>query len=128
MFTNDDLWLVIRFLGLSHEPIIVVGLETRLQEIESTPALEPILNQVKSDLKDLVSLDVSLQKVLGITKADVVEFDAKLRGMGLITRSIQLIRRIAKNVGVEPDLSILHEMYGGISGDNSPMTINKVRD
>ncbi len=126
MFTTDDIWRIIGFLGLSTDTIQVVAIQTRLTEIEATSPF--LATQIQGDLKLLQELDGFLQKNLGLTKADIIEFDAKQRGMGLITRSIQVIRRVAKALGIEPDLSGLQEMYASMAGDdNQPLTINKVR-
>ncbi len=105
----------------------VTALQARLAEIESTSVF--LATQIQGDLKLLQELDTSLQKNLGVVKADIIEFDAKQRGMGLITRSIQIIRRLAKALGIEPNLNDLQEMYASIAenGDDQPLTITKVR-
>jgi hypothetical protein len=127
MFTTDDIWRIIGFLGLATDAVQVTAIQTRLAEIEAVSVF--LATQIQGDLKLLQELDAFLQKNLGVVKADIIEFDAKQRGMGLITRSIQIIRRIAKALGIEPDLSGLQEMYASIAegGNDQPLTITKVR-
>jgi hypothetical protein len=127
MFTTDDIWRIIGFLGLATDTVQVTALQVRLAEIEAVSVF--LATQIQNDLRLLQELDTSLQKYLGVTRADIIEFDAKQRGMGLITRSIQIIRRLAKVLGIEPDLSGLQEMYASIAGNENdqPLTIGKVR-
>jgi hypothetical protein len=127
MFSNEQMWQIVTWLGLANDDLSIASLELKLRDIGTSRP--EVTMQVQADLGLLISLDASLQKNLGLVKADIIQFDAKLRAMGFITRMIQLVRRIARSLAVEPDISALQEMYGGLTGghNNDPLTINKVR-
>lgn len=129
MFTADDTWAVIRFLGL--DETASAAIETRLVEITS---LAPqLVAQVQGYLTDLAALDLLIQKSVvtgqsAIKVADDVEFFQRDQLMGLITRMIQLTRQLGRQMKISPDLSTLQELYASISGNTAsvePIAFNK---
>jgi hypothetical protein len=130
MFTTEDVIRLITYLGLPISQEWIDWITARLGVLQT---IAPYLTeQIKDDLDRLDELDELLQTNIGIKKADVVEFDVVQRSMGLITRSIQLIRRLAAKlsnqaVTIEPNLSSLQEQLSTLTNrSNDPLTINKV--
>lgn len=126
MFTTEDVLRLIQYLGLPVDSEQISLITARLAVLQ---ALSPYLTtQIQNDLLLLDELDELLQAGIGIKRADIVEFDVLQRVMGLITRSIQVIRRIAAKLKVEPDLSALQEQIATLTGrTDDPITIDKVR-
>lgn len=130
MFTTEDVIRLVSYLGLPITQEWIGLITVRLGVLQ---AIAPYLTeQIKADLDMLDELDELLQTNIGIKKADVVEFDVVQRSMGLITRSIQLIRRLAaklsnETVTIKPNLSFLQEQLDTLTNrSNDPLTINKV--
>jgi hypothetical protein len=130
MFTTEDVIRLITYLGL---PITQEWIDWITGRLGALQIIAPYLTeQIKDDLDMLDELDELLQTNIGIKKADVVEFDAVQRSMGIITRSIQLIRRLAaklsnQTVTIEPNLSFLQERLDTLTNrSNDPLTIDKV--
>jgi hypothetical protein len=130
MFTTEDVIRLITYLGLPISQEWIDWITARLGVLQT---IAPYLTeQIKDDLDRLDELDELLQTNIGIKKADVVEFDVVQRSMGLTTRSIQLIRRLAAKlsnqaVTIEPNLSSLQEQLSTLTNrSNDPLTINKV--
>jgi hypothetical protein len=130
MFTTEDIWAIIKWLSIPATDDQALIIRAALATLEARSPTFVI--DIQADIAALVELDNQMQKQMGVIKADVLEFDAKQRLMGAITRSIQLVRRIAKNISagagttISPDLSGLQEMYNAINFlKNEPLTIGK---
>lgn len=130
MFTIEDVVRLITHLGL---PVTQQWIDLITARLKALEIIAPYLTQqIKDDLDMLDELDELLQTNIGIKKADVVEFDVLQRLMGLITRSIQLIRRLAAKLSnqtstIEPNLSFLQEQLNTFTNrSNDPLTIDKI--
>jgi hypothetical protein len=125
MIEEQEILDSIEYLGVGWEAAVVAQVRAAFTALElSTPYL---VETIQDDLLRLAELDDLFQTRLGLKKVDLVEFAAAEYAMSLLTRTMQIIRRIGAKLKIEPDLSAYRQMYNDLTaGGNVPLTANKV--
>jgi hypothetical protein len=128
MFTETQLWEIIKYFNLARTQVQRDDLRALLTQVEALSSV--LVAQVQAELIQLSELEEDIQSGIGIKKADTVEFDAAQRAAAAIARSIQLLQSIGRSIQLEPDLTPLKTYAAMLGVGNQPrsLTLEKIME